>query len=83
LGAKILVATLKHPSVTAHYLTKVNWFQQLPDYLRHYYGKPIEVWSSDIYVQDEPAMFIPIQRIISTLNINCSFFITPKCQNIR
>jgi hypothetical protein len=28
-------------------------------------------------------MFIPIQRIISTLNINCSFFITPKCQNIR
>jgi hypothetical protein len=52
----IVVNGCAHP----HYLAKVNWFQQLPDSLRHYYGKPIEVWSSDIYVQDGPAMFIPI-----------------------
>jgi len=40
----IVVNGCAHP----HYLAKVNWFQQLPDSLRHYYGKPIEVWSSDI-----------------------------------
>ena len=51
----IAVNGCAHP----HYLAKVNWFQQQPDSLRHYYGKPIEVWSSDIYVQDGPAMFIP------------------------
>jgi hypothetical protein len=46
-----------------YYFAKVNWFQQLPDSLRHYYGKPVEIWSSDIYVQDGPAMCIPIRRI--------------------
>ncbi|CAG2214009.1 KIF21 [Mytilus edulis] len=55
----IIVDGFAHP----HYLAKVNWFQQLPDNVRHCYGKPIEVWSSDLYVRDGPAMFIPIQRI--------------------
>jgi hypothetical protein len=55
----IVVNGCAHP----HYLAQVNWFQQLPDSIRHYYGKPIEIWSSDLYVQDGPAMFIPIQRI--------------------
>jgi hypothetical protein len=32
----IVVNGCAHP----YYLAKVNWFQQLPDSLRHYYGKP-------------------------------------------
>ncbi|CAC5398432.1 unnamed protein product [Mytilus coruscus] len=42
---------------------KVNWFQELSDNVRHCYGKPIEVWSSDLYVRDGPAIFIPVQKI--------------------
>lgn len=46
-----------------HFLAKVNWFKELPPSVRYYYGKPIEVWSSDLYVQEGPAVFIPVYRI--------------------
>ena len=48
-----------------HYLAKVQWFKKLTDDIRYYYGKPLEVWSSDLFVQEGPATYIPVHRIKS------------------
>lgn len=46
-----------------HYLAKVHWFKKLEDPLRNFYGKPVEVWYSNMYVPMGSASFIPIHRI--------------------
>ncbi|KAJ8299640.1 hypothetical protein KUTeg_023700 [Tegillarca granosa] len=47
----------------SYYLAKVRWFKRLPDTLRNHYGKPLEVWSSNLYVQRGQATYIPVHRI--------------------
>ena len=48
-----------------HVLAQVNWFANVDDRLRFYYGKPVEVWKSDLFEQSGPSSFIPVQRIKS------------------
>lgn len=33
--------------------------------LQNYYSKPIEIWKADVYEDERPAHFLPIQRIKS------------------
>lgn len=48
-----------------HLLACVKWFSKPTEQMRKYYGKPVEVWTSDIYDVDGPSKFIPVQRIKS------------------
>lgn len=51
--------------VKCHFLAKVQWYKRLSDSVRYVYGKPIEAWSSDVYVQDGPSSYIPVHMIKS------------------
>lgn len=51
--------------VKCHYLAKIRWFKRLDDSIRHCYGKPVEVWSFNLYVQECPATCISINKIKS------------------
>ncbi|CAG2254157.1 unnamed protein product [Mytilus edulis] len=46
-----------------HLFAKVNWLAPLPDRYRYHCGKPVEVWSRDIYDVFGPSAFIPVQKI--------------------
>ena len=48
-----------------HILACLEWFLPLPDELHNYYGKPVEVWRSDLFEFSGAAMFLPVQRIKS------------------
>jgi len=59
-----------------HYLAKVRWYKRVNDTLRHVFGKPVEVWSSNLFIQEGSATYIPIHRI------KCRFvFIRTVIQN--
>ena len=47
-----------------HVFAKVEWYMGTPN-LKDHFGKPVEVWNKDFYLPNEPASFIPIQRIKS------------------
>ncbi|KAL3884915.1 hypothetical protein ACJMK2_025014 [Sinanodonta woodiana] len=38
---------------------------ELDESLKNMYGKPVEVWRSDSFEREGPAVFIPVQRIKS------------------
>ncbi|KAL3892019.1 hypothetical protein ACJMK2_004259 [Sinanodonta woodiana] len=40
-------------------------FTELDESLKNMYGKPVEVWRSDSFEREGPAVFIPVQRIKS------------------
>lgn len=44
-------------------LAKVQWYGKLEEPMQFYYGKPVTVWRSNIFEQEAPASFIPVQRI--------------------
>ncbi|CAC5403291.1 unnamed protein product [Mytilus coruscus] len=46
-----------------HLFAKVNWLAPLPDCYRYHCGKPVEVWSRDIYDVFGLSAFIPVQKI--------------------
>lgn len=46
-----------------HIFAKVNWLTPLPDRFRYHCGKPVEVWTRDIYDVFGPSAFIPVQKI--------------------
>ncbi|KAL3870769.1 hypothetical protein ACJMK2_038828 [Sinanodonta woodiana] len=48
-----------------HLIAKVIWFTELDESLKNMYGKPVEVWRSDSFEREGPAVFIPVQRIKS------------------
>ena len=49
-----------------HLLAKFDWMKPLINNNRYnYFGKPIEVWHSDLFEFAGPASFIPVQRIKS------------------
>ena len=47
-----------------HLLAKVSWFTAVPNY-KNYFGKPHEVWYSQLHDMPGPASIIPVQRIRS------------------
>lgn len=48
-----------------HIFALVQWFLPVVDELRFKFGKPVEVWSSDLLEMEKGASFIPVQRIKS------------------
>ena len=46
-----------------HYLAKVRWYHRVNERVRHMFGKPVEVWSSNLFLQNGSATYIPIHRI--------------------
>ena len=48
-----------------HVFAVIEWFLPMGDEKRYKYGKPVEVWSSDLFEFDGEAMFMPVQRIKS------------------
>ena len=61
---------LKHGLIVSgkryeHLFAYVDWLHHTSDDTRYYYGKPLEVWYSNIYKRNGPANFIPVQRIRS------------------
>ncbi|VDI23582.1 Hypothetical predicted protein [Mytilus galloprovincialis] len=74
-----IVQMFKHSIIVngetkTHFLVKVNWYKNLPASVQHYYGKPIEIWSSELFVQEGPALCIPVHRIKcrNLSNISCN-----------
>lgn len=57
----VLIEGVSH----VHCLARVKWFSPVNESLQNYYGKPIEIWKADVYEDEGPASFIPIQRIKS------------------
>lgn len=52
-------------NVKSNFMAQIAWFKHLEDSIRHFYGKPVEVWHKTQYEQECPSMFIPVQRIKS------------------
>lgn len=46
-----------------HIFAKIYWLQKLPDLYRYHCGKPVEVWSKDLYDVWGSSAFLPVQRI--------------------
>lgn len=48
---------------SVHVIAKVQWYGKLEEPIKFYYGKPVTVWRNNIFEQEGPASFIPVQRI--------------------
>ena len=48
-----------------HCLARVKWFSPANESLQNFYGKPVEIWKANVFEDEGPASFIPIQRIKS------------------
>ena len=48
-----------------HIFADVEWFLPMGDEKRYKFGKPVEVWSSELFERPGSASFIPVQRIKS------------------
>ena len=60
-----------------HVFAVVDWFLPLPDVLRYKYGKPVEIWCSEVHEPFGPASFLTVQRI------KCKFIAIKHEENFR
>lgn len=57
----IVVNVVSKGTAFKHVIAQVSWLHPYPD--RHFYGKPIEVWSLQGTDMSYPASFLPVERI--------------------
>lgn len=48
-----------------HWFAFCEWFLPLPEEVKNFYGKPVELWQQYLFEQMGPASFIPVSRILA------------------